>query len=281
MDKKRPVADDSPAFLAPALDLRRVVALVEAGSPADLEQATALALSFPIPSRPWRDPPAAAPSSSSADADARETFAASPYKNAGDTTVQQSSRDILVRSLFSIGPLPHVADAVSERPTADRVLVGRARAIRFRIALEDAWAEAGEPRGKRSAAASGAGGDEPALALMLDVAALMMIADGMPSEECVPSPNDLPMVRTVLDEVRRRWPAVSRRAFKEAAVTAFARSTLLGFSRALQYVKSAAAPLSTDEREACLALATRLSSIPTLNDHRALALGGLRRAVSA
>jgi hypothetical protein len=267
MDKKRPVADDAPAYLAPPLDLRRVVALVEAGSAADVEEATAFALSFPIPSRPWRD------AKPSGEPDRDQTLSGSPYKQAGETTVRQSPRDILVRSLLSIGPLPQLADASAERPAADRVLVGRARAIRFRIALEELWPEEVERRGKKPP-------PDPRVALACDAAVVVAIADGMPAEGETTSPHDLPMVKALVDDARARFPQLGRRAFKDACVTSLARSTLLGFQRALQYVKNAAADATQGDRAACFETARRLSLVPAINDHRALAIGGLRRALA-
>lgn len=272
----RPVADDAPAFLAPAIDVRRVVALVETGSLEDVEQATAMALSFPIPSRPWRDArPGANAETEGAVPDARSTLAGSPYKQGalGDETVRQSPRDILARSLLSIGPLAHVVDAAGERPATDRVLVGRARAIRFRLALEDAWPEQGELRARKAPI-------DPRLSIALDTAVVVAIADGMPAGDDGASPHDLPMVQLLLREVRARFPEVTRAALKDAAVTAFARCTLLGFERALTYVKTEATAQAPADRLACFETAKRLSLVPALDEHRVRAIAGLRQALA-
>ncbi len=258
----RLVAEDAPAFIAPALDLRRVVALVEKGAPEDVEQATAMALSFPIPSRPWRDAPADDP---------EQTVPGSPYKHGalGEPTRPESPRETLVRSLFSIGPLPHLADAAAERPVTERVLVGRARAIRFRIALHDAWPEEGDLRTRKPKV-------EPPLAFAIDAVVLVAIADGMPAGDDGRSAHDFPFVQLVAAELRARFPGLTRAALQHAAVTSFARATLLGFTRAARYVRDSAPGISAAERAASLALASRVAQIPALGEHRARALDELR-----
>ena len=268
----RPVADDAPAFLAPAIDVRRVAALVETGSDDDVEKATAMALSFPIPSRPWRD---ARETNATTEPDVEQTFAGSPYKQGalGDETVRQSPRDILARSLQSIGPLAHVADAAGDRPAADRVLVGRARAIRFRLALEEAWPEERETRSRKAPI-------DKRLALALDTAVVVAIADGMPAGDDGASTHDLAMVQVILRDVRARFPQMTRAAFKDAAVTAFARNTLLGFERALGYVKTEGATATADDRRACFETAKRLADVPSLDEHRVRAVAGLRTALA-
>ena len=243
-----PEALDSPAHIAPALELRRAI---EATHNGHVEDAVLYTLAFPIvesaqatprsrgfdedtnpevPVMPVGDEPDTFVDLPAVDPE--RTIERDPYRD-GEQTIQASEREVLTRSLQSIGPI--------EDPStpAGRVLLGRARAIRFRLALLDAWPEDFSPPRPREI--------DDALDLAIHPVAIVGLGD----EEAA--------VRAIVADVRARLPAVTRNTLRDAGAAAFARITLLGVSKAIDYVRTRFAELPRQERRAAIAVAFGLS----------------------
>lgn len=239
-----PEAKDSPAHIAPALDLKRAIEATQSG---DVENAVAYTLAFPIEERtPVRsrgfdedtnpevpvhpvgeepdtliDVPAVDP---------ERTLERDPYRD-GEQTLQATEREMLTRSLQSIGPIDDVSTP------ANKVLLGRARALRFRLTMLDAWPEDFSlPRPA-----------DDNLDLALHPAAIVGVGD----EEAA--------VRAIVEDVRARLPHIARNTLRDAGAAAFARITLLGPNRAIEYVRTRFAELPGSERRAAIAVAAKLA----------------------
>ncbi|MBI2395445.1 MAG: hypothetical protein HYV09_38100 [Deltaproteobacteria bacterium] len=329
------VADDSPAFVAPPLELRHAVEAADAGS---VEDAVAYALTFPIEERAerravertvgfepdhettdqdavahpvgeepdtYQDLPIIDPERTIERAplgateraplgateraplgateraplgateraplgatlrDGETTVERDPYRD-GEVTIQASERDVLVRSLASIGPLDESPDPHGAAPSHDRVLLARARAIRFRLALLDVWPEDwSAPRGT-----------EDLLDLAIHPTAVVAIADGFPSDpETGVGSDDIAVVSAIVHGVRDRMPAITRATLRDAGAAAFARVTLLGTARAVQYLRDRFADAPGADRRAAVAAASRVATPGA----RATTLSSVRVALS-
>lgn len=286
------VADDSPGFVAPPLDLRRAVEAADRGA---VEDAVTYALAFPIQGRlvehtlgfedehentnpevaihpvgdepdtatdlPVVDPTGTSPAIAYVDADStttmeripdpERTIERDPYASEGEITVQASERQVLQQSLASIGPLDETPDPRGLLPAASRVLLARARAIRFRLALLDVWPEDwSSPRGT-----------EELLDLAVHPTAIVTIADGFPSEPPqLVGTDDIAVVSAIAHEVRERLPSVTRATLRDVGAAAFARVTLLGTERATEYLRQRFADLPGAERRAALATAAKVAT---------------------
>jgi hypothetical protein len=236
-----PEAHDSPAHIAPALELRRAI---EAAQRGHVEDAVAYTLAFPIvertrpyidddtnpevPVHPVGDEPDTVQDMPAVDPE--RTLERDPYRD-GEQTLQASEKELLQRSLQSIGPIDDVSTS------ANRVLLARARAIRFRLALLDIWPEDfSVPRAS-----------EDSLELAIHPLAIVGLGD----EEGA--------VRAIAEDVRGRLPGVNRNTLRDAGAACFARITLLGVPKAIEYVKTRFAELPGAERRAALAAAARLA----------------------
>lgn len=268
-----PRAHDSPGFVAPALELRRAVEAVKSG---DVEDAVQFTLTFPIVERAReRDSETTRPQVSQDDPDTfqdmpavdpERTIERDPYSD-GEVTLQASERDVLLRSLLSIGSLDEQSDLHAERPSTLRVLLARARATRFRIALLDAWPEDySSPRPV-----------EELLELAIHPAAIVALADGFPSDPATGvGADDQAIVEAIVDDVQERMPDVNRATLREAGAAAFARATLLGTHKAVEYVRGRFSDAPGGGRRAALAVAETLAS----NDDRLAAYRMLEAALT-
>jgi len=268
------VAEDSPAFVAPPLELRQAVEAVATG---DVEDAVQFTLTFPIVERDrerehhdsenTRPEAPAHPIGEEPDTfvempavDPERTVERDPYDD-GETTLQASERDVLTRSLLSIGTLDESPDVRTDRPSTTRVLLARARATRFRIALLDVWPEdfsAPRPR-------------EELLELAIHPAAIVVVADGFPEGR----DEDRAIAAALVEDVRARMPEVNRATLRDAVAAAFARVTLLGTRKAVEYVRGRFSDVPGKERRAALALAETLAS----NEDRFIAYRLLEKAL--
>jgi len=246
------VAEDSPAFIAPPLELRRAVEAVKSG---DVEDAVQFTLTFPIVERDsertspqvgeepdtFQDMPAVDP---------ERTIERDPYGD-GEVTLQATERDVLSRSLLSIGALDESADVRAERPSTMRVLLARARATRSRIALLDVWPEDfTSPRPV-----------EDLLELAIYPAVIVTLADGFASDPATGiGPEDRAVVEAIVDDVRERVPSVNRATLRDAVAASFARFTLLGTKKSADYVRGRFSDAPGRERRAALAVAETLAT---------------------
>jgi len=275
------VADDSPGFVAPALDLRRAVEAADRGS---FEDAVAYTLAFPITGHiehtvgfedehettnpevlvlPVGEEPDTATdmpaividpdrtSTMERVPDPERTIERDPYASDGEITIQASERDVLTRSLASIGPLEELPDPRGLLPAATRVLLARARAIRFRLALLDVWPEDW----------SSARGGEELLDLAVHPTAVVTIADGFPSDpELLVGSDDIAVVSAIAHDVRERLPSITRATLRDAGAAAFARVTLLGAERAVEYLRGRFADVPGSERRAAITVAAKIAT---------------------
>jgi len=269
-----PIAEDSPAFVAPALELRRAVEAVKSG---DVEDAVQFTLTFPVVERSrdsetTSEEGASHPLGDEPDTfqdlpaiDSESTVERDPYRD-GEVTLQASERDVLLRLLQSIGALDEQPDLRTDRPSTLRVLLARARATRFRVALLDAWPEDfSSPRPV-----------EELLELALHPAAIVVTADGFASDPATGvGADDEAVVATIVDDVRERMPEINRATLREAGAAAFARVTLLGTKRAAEYLRGRFSDLPGAERRAALAVAETLAT----NEDRLIAYRMLEAAL--
>lgn len=252
-----PEAIDSPAHIAPALELKRAIEATQSGA---VEDAVVYTLSFPIIERvPDEDTSpeiATHPVGEEPDTlvdlpaiDPDRTLERDPYRD-GEQTLQATEYEVLTRSLQAIGPIEDPSDS------AGKVLLARARAIRFRLALLDTWPE--DHSAPRPI--------EDNLDLAIHPATIVALA-GEPVDEHA-------VVRAIVDDLQKRLPGVTRSTLRDAGAAAFARVTLLGIPKAVDYVRTRFADLPGAERRAAVALAASIAKgrEPTLRALRS-ALG--------
>lgn len=292
-----PRADDAPAFVKPPLDLRDAV---EALASADdhVDRAVAFTLAFPIVEAPRTlpppppegpgstRPPSRVGSESTApygygeqgggfEPDAtlvdlprvEETTLQGDYYKSGEVTLSESDRDGLARSLPMLGPFDNEPDLDTDRAADLRVLLARARAIRFRIAILDL--RPGEPD---------LVDDLPDAAdAALHAATVVALADGLPADDDGRGEADDAIVHALLLDLQARFPTMGVAAVREAGAAAFARVTLLGTRKAARYVGNRWGDSPVFERRAALALARRLVGDDV--GHRSVAMQLLREAL--
>jgi hypothetical protein len=289
-----PRADDAPAFVKPPLDLRAAVEAL-AGADEHVDRAVAFTLAFPIVEAPRTLPPPAPEVRTSAPPPSRgasestapygfgeqfepdatlvdlprveETTLQGDYYKSGEVTLAESDRDGLARSLPMLGPFDNEPDLDTERAADVRVLLARARAIRFRIAILDL--RPGEPD---------LVDDLPDAAdAALHAATTVALADGLPAEVDGRGEADDAIVHAILLDLQARFPTLGVATVREAGAAAFARVTLLGTRKAARYVGTRWADSPVFERRAALALARRVVGDDV--GHRSVAMQLLREAL--
>jgi hypothetical protein len=181
------------------------------------------------------------------EAESESTLERDPYKDSGETTLHASERDTLMGQLLSIGPFDGLADLHADRSSPSRVMLGRARAIRFRLALLDAWPED----------FSQGFAPEDELDLLIHPAIVVTLADG-----ALHDPIGGELVRSLVVETRTHLPQVTRNSLREAGAAAFARVTLLGTQRAVAYLHDRFREFPAHPRRHALSIAARLALTP-------------------
>lgn len=245
-----PRAPDSPAHIAPPLELRQAIEATQSGA---VEDAVAFTLAFPIVerTRPFEsdestNPEVAVhPLGEEPDTfvdlpaiDPERTLERDPYRGRdAEQTLPAGESELLTRSLQSIGE-------IDPSSSAGKVLLGRARAIRVRLALLSVWPDDGSP--SRVA-------DE-----LVDLAvhpAVVVALTADPIEERA-------LVAAIADDVRARFPAITRSTLRDVIAAACARVTLLGVPRAVEYLRTRFGELPGKQRRAALAVAGALATTP-------------------
>jgi hypothetical protein len=244
-----PRAPDSPAHIAPALELRRAIEAAQKGA---VEDAVAFTLAFPIvertrpfeseestnpevPVHPIGDEPDTFVDMPAVDPE--RTLERDPYRDRdSEQTLQATESEVLTRSLQSIGEIDE------PNSSAGKVLLGRARAIRFRLALLELWPDDFSP--SRTA--------DDLLELAIHPAVVVALADD-PIEEAA-------AIAAIVDDVRARFPAVTRSTLRDTTAAAAARVTLLGGARAIDYIRTRFAELPGKQRRDALGVAQRLAN---------------------
>ncbi len=246
-----PRAPDSPAHIAPALELRKAIEATQSGA---VEDAVAFTLAFPIVerTRPFESEESTNPEvpvhpiGEEPDTfvdlpaiDPERTLERDPYHNRdAEQTLPAAESDLLTRSLQSIGEIDH------PNSSAGKVLLGRARAIRVRLALLQCWPDDFSP--SRAA-------DE-----LLDLAVHPAVAVALTAEPI----DEHALVATVAGDVRARFPAITRSTLRDVIAAACARVTLLGVPRAIEYMRTRFAELPGKQRRAAVAVASTLVATP-------------------
>lgn len=301
-----PAIDDAPVFLAPAVDVRPTsrarsvpppppshedVLTIEGTPqsevpftlPQPIEERRS-ALPPPHPERATaslQDPADAAPETIDWD---RVSSGSNPRISVpgsardAELSADVQERDAIARDLLAIGALDERADRLFERGVGARAALARARALRFRLSLLDAWPtgeRAAEPRAIPSLAAAAHAFH---LDLSLDAMLLVGLADGAPARG---APNArLPFVATIVDALRALRPDLLRSAVRERGASAIARLTVLGWKGALDQLARSALATPPEARGLALELAARVALVPVIDEHRLAALQHLERAFS-
>jgi hypothetical protein len=275
-----PVADDAPVYIAPSLDLRQTQRDIPAIDESDDVPFT---LPFPAEERASSLPPplddapiSEAPTTVSWD----RVSARLPSEPAGqprrdnvvtiDTSADDDEREAILRDLHAIAGLDSRPDRVTDRAVAQRATLARARALRFRLTLLDAWSGVDSP---------GSSSDERALHfdMATDAMLLVAIADGAPGES-------LPVVHVMVEGLRGIRSDLPRTALRDRGAAAIARLTIVGYRSALDQLARSAVAATPESRRLTLDLAARAAvgarADASLNEHRLGALQDLERALA-
>lgn len=273
------MADDAPVYVGKAVDVRNSRSEPVA---ANFSKDVPFTLSFPAEERRSEFPPPNddAPVSSAPDTlnwdrvsgRAPSIPAAEPRRDHAvtiDTAADIDEREAIQRDLRAIGALDEQADGHAARGVAQRATLARARALRFRLALLDAWSGAGSPGSPSDARALH-------LELAMDAMLLVAIADGAPGEQ-------LPVVTTMVDALRGIRSDYPRAALRDRGAAAIARLTIVGFRTALDTLARTAIAAPPESRRLALDLAARVAvgerEDAIVNQHRLAALHDLERAL--
>ncbi len=294
-----PALEDAPVFLAPPVDVRPS-SRARSVPPPDPEQVVTLegsphsevpfTLPQPIEERRSALPPPIESAETSApwpDDLAPETVdwdrvssgsiprASEPGSGrAAERAADVQERDAIARDLLAIGALDERPDRLFERGVAARAALARARALRFRLSLLDAW-RAGDPASIPSLAGAA---HALHLDLSLDAMLLVGLADGAPSRG---APNArLSFVAPIVDALRAIRPELLRSALRDRGASAIARLTVLGFRGALDQLARSSLATPPESRRLALELAARVALVPVIDEHRLAALKELERALS-
>jgi hypothetical protein len=185
-----------------------------------------------------------------------------------DPSIVSEEREALLRDLAAIGPLDERADRVVDRPMGARTTLARARALRFRIALIDAWDQA--VKSARHESFSHA----LHLDLCIDSMLLVVMADGAPADSASP------MIGALVASLRGLRPDLPRTALRDRGASAIAKLTLVGWRSALDSVAKSALATPPEARSLALELAARVALVPQIDEHRLGALHDLEKALS-
>lgn len=196
--------------------------------------------------------------------------ASSPVPSS-DPAADKAEIDALTRDLGAIAALDERPDRDIERAVAHRTTLARARALRFRLALLQAWpAQAPAPHPTPGPLH---------LDLAIDAMLLVALADGAPSVFGPASP--LPVVATMVDALRALRPDLPRTALRDRGAAAIARLTIVGWKPALEALSRSATATPIDARRLALELAARTALLgKAVDNHRLGALQDLEKALA-
>lgn len=288
--------DDAPVFVAPAVDVRpNSVARSSMPPPMPVVPGADVHFTLPFPveeRKPSMPPPpdadddaplSAAPDTVDWERASKKLAgvpgpavptASSPVPSS-DPVADQAEIEALTRDLAAIAALDERPDRVIDRAVAHRTTLARARALRFRLALLQAW--------PAQASALVATPGPLHLDLTIDAMLLVALADGAPSVFGPPSP--LPVVAAMVDAFRALRPDLPRSVLRDRGAAAIARLTIVGWKSALEALGRSATSVPLDARRLALELAARTALLPTLDkgridDHRLGALQDLEKALA-
>ncbi|GAC1527939.1 MAG: hypothetical protein NVS3B10_25480 [Polyangiales bacterium] len=251
-----PIPDEERSSARPPADL-------DANLDANLEDRPPMTLDYahPRPSDPGRS---SAPISDAAH-----------WRASGEPHSVESDREALLRDLVAIGALDESPDRVVDREVTARATLARARALRFRLMLQDVWPPSAWPQ------AAPASARPLHIDLALDVALVAALADGAPTPMGSPVASyAMPFVRPLIEFLRAQRPDLPRTALRDRGSSTIARLTIQGWRGALEHVTKIGRSLPEAPRRTALELAARLALVPALNDHRFAALADLERALA-
>lgn len=189
-----------------------------------------------------------------------------------DTAADEAEKTALARDLSAIGSLDERPDRGIDRAVAQRTTLARARALRFRLALLQAWAGGPPPPADPSGR-----GRVLHLDLTIDAMLIASIADGAPAIFGPTSP--LPVAGVMVEALRSLRPDLPRMALRDRAAASIARLTIVGWKGALDALARAAAAIPADARALALELAARAALVPAIDEHRLGALHDLEKAL--
>ncbi|MGZ3417730.1 MAG: hypothetical protein ACXVEF_11140 [Polyangiales bacterium] len=280
-------ADEGPGFVAPAVDVRPQSKARTMAPPPPLPPPSSgeVAFALPVPVEERKSQFPSAPSRESDDeapmSEAPRTIDWDRFSSAGgrvsssprpsvpaDPSIVGEEREAILRDLAAIGPLDERPDRGVDRPVGSRTTLARARALRYRLALIDAWD--GETRSAKHDAFSHA----LHIDLCVDVMLLVTLADGAPGDA------SSPMIGAMVSALRALRPDLSRTALRDRGSSAIAKLTLVGWKSAMDSVAKAALATPPEARSLALELAALVALVPQIDEHRLGALHDLEKALS-
>jgi len=188
---------------------------------------------------------------------------------------QMSQRDALILDIAAIGPVDERPDRSSERSVASRASLARARALRFRLSLLDAW-----PAGQMPRAAAVPAGRQLHIDLTLDCALLAAIADGAKTPpRTAPGSALFPFVAPLASILLSYRPDLPRTALRDRGAASIARLTIVGWKTACDHLARAGKSAPVDARRLALEIAARIAYVPPMNSERLGALNDIESAL--
>jgi hypothetical protein len=180
-------------------------------------------------------------------------------------------REAIARDLSAIGALDERADRAVEREVGAKATLARARALRFRLTLLDAF-EAEPARGVPA-------GVLP-IDLAIEAALLVGLSDGAPFVRTVQGGAELPFVRALVTFLRAARPDLPKSVLRERGAASIARITIAGYRPAMDALARGAMEITLDGRVLALDAAAFVALAPAANAHRLGALGDLERSLA-
>jgi len=190
--------------------------------------------------------------------------------DSGERTRVAESRELFLGQLASLEGIPEAALALPPdgRIEPAAVLLGRARGLRFRLALLEAWPENTPARSVRAR-------DPRFLDALLDAAVLVVFAS---AHDLLPAPY--PTDAALLGGLCRLAGLYNDRAtVREAGVAACARVTVLGPNHTLERLSGAIGVLLGADRGAIGNAVATLARLAGPNEARAAVLSDIQRLV--
>lgn len=261
-----PVEERKPTMPPPDLepDLDENAPISEAPETIDWERAA----------RKLAGLPGSLPAAGSLPAGAASAAPLNAVEAAAEAAVDAAEAAALTRDLAAIAALDERADRANERSVAHRTTLARARALRFRLALLQAW-----PAGAPSPAPQIRSLD---LDQSIDAMLLVALADGAPSVFGPASP--LPVVSVMVESLRALKPELTRAALRDRGAAAIARLTIVGWKGGIDGLSRSGQTTPADVRSLSMELAARTALFPDsprgLDPHRLGALQDLERALA-